>query len=297
MAYFGGTTTERPWPKVDYLALLLLLIFVSSIGAFLYFGTDLFRNHQLVAASSQGQMNVAKPVVAEVLVASETIWPGQRILPAMLKLETRSLDSSAEVNTIKSFEEIRGGFAATTIVPEIPLLKQHVTYQQPANILTARIPEGFRAVAIPVDAESGVEGWARPGARVDVVWTSKVRGKMMVSTIVENAQVLSAERSVETVPGNASTSGPMPQHITLMVSIKDAQKIQLAKTSGSMSLNLRGDGDADRAGSGTLTVDNLLRRRDKEALNEVQGSVKMGGKDFVMQGGKLIPAENVKEVE
>ena len=296
MAYFGGTTTERPWPKVDLTAVLLLLIFVMSVFGFIFFGTNLLRTPAAPAPVIEKVSAPVEPVSAEVLVAADTIWPGQRLVPSMFKLENRVITGIAD-KVVTNYEIIKGGFATAMVVTEVPILKENITYSTPTNILTARIPEGFRAVSIPVDAESGVEGWARPGARVDVVWTSKHRGKMMVSTIVENAQVLSAERSTEAVPTNSLSSTPLPKHVTLMVAIKDAQKIQLAKASGTLSLNLRGDVDSSQAGSGTITVDNLLKRRDRESMDVVEGTVSMGGKDYVMRAGELVPADTIKTDE
>lgn len=293
MAYFGGMTTERPWPRLDLTAALLLMFCCAGVALYIFVGNQPKMPTPVVTI--QEVLPESKPANAEILVATEAIWPGQRLTPNLFKLETRSI-LGIEDKVVRNFDEIRSGFSNASLPPDAPLFKDSITYSPPANVLTARIPEGYRAVAIPVDAESGVEGWARPGAHVDVVWTSKHRGKMLVSTIVENAQVLSAEQSTDVLPRGASSSSSIPSHITLLVQLKDAQKVQLAKASGSLSLNLRGDVDAVSSGSGTITVDSLLRRRDLDAMNtEVQGKVRMNGKDYIMRGEQLVLATTVAD--
>ncbi len=293
MAYFGGTATERPWPRIDRTAAFLFATCILGLAAYLSLATNIFRHPE------PEKIVVIKEVPAEpkatsamILVAVDNIWPGQKLTQSMLRLEDRPI-VGIEDKAFKGLDELRGAYAVTSVAANTPLLKEHISFSPPSNILTARIPEGFRAVSISVNAETGVEGWARPGARVDVVWTSTHRGRMIVSTIVENAQVLSAERSVESLPQGSSTSVPLPTHITLLVALKDAQKVQLAKASGALSLNLRGDLDSGQSGSGTLTVDNLLRRQDIRDLDEAQGRVRIDGKDFVMKGNALVPATTV----
>lgn len=297
MAYFGGTATDRPWPRIDRTAAFLFLVFITALGAYVMVGSPGLQQKQPEKVIVIKEVEVpAKPTSSMILVARENIWPGQRLKPEMLTLEERpiiGLDDKA----LRSMDDVRGAYTITSVAANSPLLKEHISYTPPANILTARIPEGHRAVAIPVNAETGVEGWARPGARVDVVWTSTHRERMVVSTIVENAQVLSAERSTEAMPQGQAATPPVVNFITLLVTTRDAQKIQLAKASGSLSLNLRGDLDSESAGGGTLTVESLLKRSDREALEDVQGSVQMNGKQYVIRGGKMVPASEIAATE
>lgn len=294
MAYFGGATTERPWPRFDLMAAVLVTIGLGGTAAYLLLVPKPAPAPAAAPVVVQAPVEV-KPASADILVAAEALWPGQKLTATSFRIENRTI-AGMEDRVFTNPNDVRGAFAAMNITPDAPLFKEQITFSAPSNVLTARIPEGYRAVSISVNAESGVEGWARPGARVDVVWTSKHRGKLIVSTIVENAQVLSAERSTDVMPRGTSTTTSVPTHITLLVPLKDAQKVQLAKASGTLGLNLRGDVDAASAGSETITVDNLLRRRDIDAMNtEVTGKVRMNGKDYVMKGQKLIPAETVAD--
>lgn len=295
MAYFGGTASERPWPRIDRTAATLLAVFLLGIVAYVALATDVLRPPpEKIVVIKEVAVAAEKPSSAMILVATDTIWPGQKITQSMLRLEDRPI-IGLEEKVFKGLDQVRGAYSMTSVAANTPLLREHISFSPPANVLTARIPEGYRAVSISINAETGVEGWARPGARVDVVWTTKHRGRMIVSTIVENAQVLSAERSVEALPQGSATSTSVPAQLTLLVPLKDAQKIQLAKASGSLSLNLRGDLDVEQNGNGTMAVDSLLRRRDVQSMDEDQGKVRIDGRDFIMKAGELVPAGSVKE--
>jgi pilus assembly protein CpaB len=236
--------------------------------------------------------------MVDVLVPLQKVDAGTPLEPAMFRREARP-QVGVTSRVIKDFEEIKGTYARSLIVPGQPLYRDFITNVRPTNALTANIPEGYRAVTIRVDARSGVEGWARAGARVDVVWATRVRGQPGVNVIVQNARVLSAERDLDaaTKPGQQ-----VPSTVTLLVSAADANKIQLATTTGSISLSLRGDNDPGKGGNtNPITVDDLLGSSGQPAAQAApcEGTVRMRGKDgkleeFCMQGGKMVPAQEAK---
>lgn len=223
---------------------------------------------------------------ATLLVAAQEIPAGTAITPLHFRSENRS-KAGVPANSINDGEIIRGLYARNTIQAGAPLTKDDFTTVRPINQITASIPAGFRAVAIKVDEKSSVEGWVRPGSTVDIVWSSILHGKPSLTTIVENAKVISVERQSKPEGSNgaaATTALAIPSTITLLTSAEDSAKIQLAQTSGSLSLNLRGDSDGSKGSTkGTLTVDDLLGgRRADDRLSKVpnvQGTVKIREKD------------------
>lgn len=190
-----------------------------------------------------------------VIIPREQIEQGTKLEPAMFRIEERP-DIGLPARVIKQLEEVDGQFARTRILAGDLLLADYMTTVRPASAITPKIPEGYRAVTINVNATSSVEGWALPGAKVDLVWASQIRGKPGVTVIVQNAQVLSAERMLDP---NAQPGAPVPSTVTLLVTADDATKIALASTTGSLSLSLRGDADVGKGStSGSMTVDDLL---------------------------------------
>ena len=305
MGYFGGTRQDQgvwgPELKARIKRLSLFAIFLGAFtillvalmdgegGSFSLLPEGLFHRRS-VTIQSQSKSPIVK---AEVLVATEPVTQGTRLRSNMFKLDVRPI-TGIEDQVLKDLSAVRNQYAVAPISVDSIVLKEQIGKNSPTNIITSRIPDGFRAVSIPVDAESGVEGWARPGARVDVVWSTQHRGKQLVSTIVENAEVLSAERSTENDTA-AAAGAALPTHITLLVTIKDAQRIQLAKTSGALSLNLRGDSDDSGGNAETISIDKLLRPIVAENIGEAQGKVVMGGKEYVLTDGRLIPSDEFEK--
>jgi len=236
--------------------------------------------------------------MVDVLVPVRPIEIGTEFMPDMFRVEQKPR-LSLPSGTISLFEQqLRGKFARDRIMTDLPISDQQVMSVRPVTAISKKIPEGFRAVTIPVDQTTGVEGWAKPGVKVDIAWTSNKSGESLVKTIVYNAEVLSAGGNPAANPnepaGQVST-------VTLLVSDVDAGKIHLAQTEGKLSLSLRGDTDSSGPSGpgGVLTLDDLLGRSVKSipAVRKRLGCVKVrrpeGGYDEMCLGdeGNLEPVE------
>jgi len=226
------------------------------------------------------------------LVAKTPIEIGTRLTPAMFEVVQRPL-GELPAKAVRNFSEVEGHYAYAQIHREQPLLMPQVTPIRPVNSITAAIPNGYRAVSITVDEKSGVEGWARPGAMVDVIWTSQIRNVPGATVIVQNAKVLSAERITE--HRDMAEQAPMPSTVTLLVPTSDANKIQLGSTTGLLGLALRGDGDATANPVSSMTTKDLLSRNEAppERVSHGKISVREGNgekKEFdISERGELVP--------
>lgn len=282
-------------------ALLAGLTFtcITSLLAFVFFttATNLDSTNRPVVVETSTQLEAM-----DVLVPIRPIESGTPLEPALFKIETRpTVGLTKEV--VRDFEEIHGTYARTLIVAGTPLLKDYVTHVKPVNQITARIPPGFRAVTINVDIKTSIEGWAKPGARVDVAWTTSVRNKRAVQIIVENALVVSAGRQTESnsvpdsLPAGESVADGVPNQITLMVPIEDAKKITLASGTGPLSLSLRGDADNGKAEAGiAITEDDLLGVRTPAEKRRAESVVKIRDEqgnlaEFELRHGQLVPID------
>jgi pilus assembly protein CpaB len=287
------------------------LVFVSVAGlvffsaaAYLLIGAEDAKTVQ-----SKAFVEVVKetPIdMVEVLIPIQSIEQGKALEPSLFRKEKR-VKNKISPKSVRSFDEIVNSYSRTLILSDQPLHADYITKTRPINEIIQQIPEGFRAVTIRVDQISSVEGWARPGSLVDVVWASKVNGQAAVTVIVEGAKILSAERITENqnqgqAKNNEEKGGaPTPSTVTLLVSSDDANKIQLATTAGTLSLNLRGEtgGGAGQTG-GTITVDDLLLRKGPEEKKELEckGRLKTCAKDgkcetlCMRADGTLVPMES-----
>jgi pilus assembly protein CpaB len=291
--HFGGISPVRQQQKARLMSFGLIGGGVLLVIVIIVFGVSAFSKQP-----NQPQeivREVAAPIeTVSVLVPLQTIEAGQELRPTMFKKEERP-KAGLPPRVVRDFEEIKGYFSRSMIAADSPLITDYITQIKPSSVITARIPEGYRAVTIRVDAQSAVEGWVRPGAKVDVVWATTVRGKSTVSTIVENAEILSAESSTDAQQGAGGKAMMVPSTVTLMITAQDAQRIQLAKTTGTLSLNLRGDSDGKSSGRGSVNVDDLLRNGAAEETGpQCQGKVKLSGVEYCVMGGEMIPFDKLK---
>lgn len=122
---------------------------------------------------------------------------------------------------------------------------------QGGGILTYKIPEGHRAMTVPVDQVSGVAGFITPGSMVDVVVTTQ-SGQPVSKIVLQNVPVLAtgqvlSEQKKDEKPQVVPT-------VTVDVTPEDAEKLAIASTQGKLQLVLRRTGDRAVAKTSGATV-------------------------------------------
>jgi pilus assembly protein CpaB len=136
--------------------------------------------------------------------------------------------------------------------------------------ISSTIDPGYRAVSVPITDASSVAGLVMPGSHVDVLFTRP--GNLMeavTTTILQNVRVLSIGRNVQGTA--ADPKAPKAVAATLIVTPEQAQKIELAKTEGRVSLSLRNplDESADLDGTpirGEVLDPQLRAKLERERL-------------------------------
>ena len=139
-----------------------------------------------------------------------------------------------------------------------PLLSTKLSSANSPEGVSSTIPGGYRAVSVPVTDASGVAGLILPQSRVDVLFTrAGAMEEASTSTILQNVEVLSVGRSAPSSQP-ADPRAPRSPVVTLILSPADAEKLELAKNEGKVSLSLRNPLDASQAASrDPLTADAL----------------------------------------
>jgi len=282
----GGfsTTSKGRSSGVNPLVVALLGLALLCFGvAFFYF----------FSMTSPPPPQAAAPTVSEfdlvdVLVPVDRIEPGTALEPILFRKESRPA-LAVSSSRIKDFEQLKGTFAASFIAAGQPLLAEYVTLRKPVNQTQASISEGYRAVTMAVDETTSVEGWARAGAKVDVLMISPVNGRNTATIVVQNAKVLAGGGSDEDDPKNKER---IAGTVTLMVTLEDAAKIQLASSTGSLSLVLRGDEDTIVSPeNSTVAIDSIFTGEQGPQVADIpsEGKVKIDGREFLIFNGKLVP--------
>jgi Flp pilus assembly protein CpaB len=180
---------------------------------------------------------------------------------------------------VKSFEEIKSQFAASTLYMGEPLLSKRVSATRSQNPITPRIPGEARAVTIRVNDITSVDGLVRPGELVDVAWINTARGAPSLRIIAQNAQVIGADRQVN---GSWQPGMPVPGTITLLAPTRESRYIQLAAQNGTLSLALRGQDAKIDPNESDVTLDEILRRESGKPAEtqECRGKLLMSGEEW-----------------
>ncbi len=164
------------------------------------------------------------------------------------------------------------------------------------GFLAAALGPGMRAVTIPVSAKTGVGGFVFPGDHVDLLLTQTVPSQgdgpplKATETILRNVRVLATDQSTETVVEEGKTVVREFRTVTLEVTPKIAEKIDVAQTIGTLSLALRSlaDNQAEldqSIASGTLKVPaGATKDQERKFLTEAMNRPSDRGSTFVTGG-------------
>jgi Flp pilus assembly protein CpaB len=120
-----------------------------------------------------------------------------------------------------------------------PILQGKLSNPTSVEGVSSTIEPGYRAVSVPITDVSGVAGLIQPGSKVDVLFTRPgSMAEATTSTILQNVKVLSTGKTVA-LGQTPDPKAPKSQVVTLVLTPAEAQKLELAKNEGKISLSLR----------------------------------------------------------
>jgi pilus assembly protein CpaB len=139
-----------------------------------------------------------------------------------------------------------------------PLLISKLSDTTSVEGISSTIEPGYRAVSVQITDVSGVAGLIQTNSIVDVLFTRPgTMAEATTSTILQKVKVLSTGRLAQS--GQAvDPRTPKSPVVTLLLTPEDAQKLELAKNEGRISLSLRNPLDTSESShSGPLTTEVL----------------------------------------
>ncbi|MFM1991886.1 MAG: Flp pilus assembly CpaB precursor [Pseudomonadota bacterium] len=156
-------------------------------------------------------------------------------------------------------KDLQGRVVISALQRGEPVLEARLAPVGARGGLSAVIPSGKRAITVKVNEVAGVAGFALPGSFVDVMVNTQDDQQRPVSKIVlERVLVLA-------VAQEASRDDSKPKvvnAVTLEVTPDHAERLDLARSVGTLSLVLRNQIDADETvTNGTRKADLLGERR------------------------------------
>lgn len=201
--------------------------------------------------------------MARIVVASQEMAFGAPINSSNTRLVNWPANS-VPAGAFTSLEDAtRNRVALRPIVVGEPVLASKVSGADGRATISANLPKGQFAYAVPISDAAGVGGFVRPGDVVDVVLTRQIPGEGATAADKMADVVLSAVPvlGIDQVADEKNTNPAVGKTATLQVDTMGAQKLALATQTGVLSLALRNVADQDVGFARTVTSRDLSASR------------------------------------
>ena len=225
---------------------------------------------------------VPTPTLKKVFVPAEELPIGTIITTEKLsrmEITDGALNDEMIVADATGEQLLAGSVARQVLARGVPIAKGAIVQPGDRGFLAAVLPQGKRAITIPVTETAGLNGLAVPGDWVDLILTysveadkddgedgsgSKPRDIHASETVARNIRLLALDNRVNAQQKDDKgkpVPPPAPSSATLQVTPRQAEEIALATTLGSLALTLnsvRDGGDREEgvrpsAGHGLTT--------------------------------------------
>lgn len=181
----------------------------------------------------------AAPV--KIVAATKQLDPGATITADAVTLIDWPVNFPLD-GALKNTSDAVGRIVVFPIAPKEPVRESLLA--APGSVgLTAKIPDGMRAVAVETNDVTNVSGFLFPGCHVDVLVTFKPeegRQEDLTATVLQNVEVLSTGENLRPDP---SGKPQKVRTVTMLLSPDDSQKLVLAADKGTIQFVLRNGND------------------------------------------------------
>jgi len=190
-------------------------------------------------------------ITTDVLVAAKTVAPG-RVLDAnsvqwvawpKSSVSGTFITRDAQPDTTKA---VAGLVVRSPLVVGQPITESNTVHTDAKGFMAATVMPGMRAVAMPITADSAAGGFLLPNDRVDVILTHDVSGgqgpkNFQADTILRDVRLLAIDQTAQQTDDTQSQVG---KTATIEISPGQAELVEQARASGTLSLTLRSLGDS-----------------------------------------------------
>lgn len=212
-----------------------------------------------------------------VAVAKSYIRAGTIIQPSMIKPEGKEISETAvtadHVPITDQSRLLVGQIISRSVEADEPILISYV--RQPVEKLDVRLEPGERAIALRVDAITGVAGNLAPGARVDIVGTfplspssptaqrnASAAGAVSNNTmlLLANVKLIAVDTRVRDEDYTAITGNRARNYssVTIAVTPQEMTTLVYAQQLGTLTLALRPPADTTTGGLQEVNEKNLF---------------------------------------
>lgn len=197
-----------------------------------------------------------RPATAEVLVAATDLQAGTALTASSVRWQEwpkASVDSSfitqegsPDINRV-----VQGTVVRAPLVAGEPLATTKIVHADASGLMAAMVTEGMRAVSVGISTETGAGGFILPNDRVDVICTKQVSDtprRFGAFTFLRDVRVLAIDQTYHEDKDQKTVLG---KTATLELTPAQAELVELAQATGTLSLSLRALGDSGTGKSET----------------------------------------------
>lgn len=196
----------------------------------------------------------------KIAVAVLDIQLGSRLSPEMVQMVDWPA-SSVPPGAFTDEKVLVDRVVKTTVSRGEPILESKLAPVGSRGGLSAVVGEGKRAITVRVNDVIGVAGFALPGNYVDIMVSTQEEGakgndkdRTISKIVLEHILVLAVAQEA----GRDETKPKVVNAVTLEVTPDQAEKLDLARSVGTLSLVLRNQTDMDPIRTAGATKDSLF---------------------------------------
>ena len=197
----------------------------------------------------------------QIAVAAVDVELGARLAPEMLKLVAWP-SGSVPPGAFKELQELHGRVVKSSLARGEPVIEGKLAPAGTKGGLSAVVAEGKRAMTVRVNDVVGVAGFALPGNYVDIMVNTQDEGgrlgdkdRAISKIVLERILVLAVAQEAN----RDETKPKVVNAVTLEVTPEEAEKLDLARSVGTLSLVLRNQIDPQPAATDGATKASLLK--------------------------------------
>lgn len=190
----------------------------------------------------------------DVVVAAKDIQLGTQLGPEMIKVVHWPAQSKP-AGAFNNPSQLPGRVLNSSVVSGEPIVEAKLAAPGSKGGLSALIAPGTRAISVKVNEVVGVAGFALPGNYVDVlVHAEDDQDRPFSRIVLEHILVLAVDQE----SGRDETKPKVVKAVTLQVTPEEAEKLDLARGIGTLSLALRNQIDTAEAATRGAKVADLV---------------------------------------
>ena len=266
---------------------------MKSTRTWVTLGAALLCGLMAVFLAAQWLMSQSAKGVTRIVVASTDVSMGQRLTQDVVRLvewPAASLPPGAH----KDISALEGRVLRTSLLKGEAVIDAKLAPMGTTGGLSAVIGQGRRAITVRVNDVIGVAGFALPGNYVDILVNTQRDSdrnsdldRQISKIVLERILVLAIAQDV----ARDETKPRVVNAVTLEVTPEQAEKLDLARSVGSLSLVLRNQMDPQAASTAGAMKSSLLDQRAALPLQKKEGA---GSVSFVSTNKQYKPPLSTK---